>query len=91
MVPLGSDRAVDMGQKPANAKGYFHTHPNIGGRWTESHGPKDIIANRSFHKTWSYVIGRQNLYSHYYTSYFSNLMYSNFWFNPYPYFNIIKF
>ncbi|MDO9154107.1 MAG: RHS repeat-associated core domain-containing protein [Paludibacter sp.] len=84
MWAKGSRAGLTPTAKPANANGFFHTHPNQGGGWVEMHSPQDISYNNGYAKVDSYVIGRQNVYLQ--RSMQASLMLSsNRYYNPYPF------
>ena len=58
----GEKAKIKPTPKPGNETGFFHTHPNWGKNWQESHSTADITVNNVYAKTDSYVIGRQNVY-----------------------------
>ncbi|MBW2961951.1 RHS repeat-associated core domain-containing protein [Mesonia aestuariivivens] len=71
-------------KRPSNTIGEFHTHPNLGGNWIESHSPTDINAAIDP----SYVIGRKNVWFLHpsFGGSPTNLYKSNL-FHVYPYFH----
>lgn len=76
--PPGSRASNIPAPKPSGALARFHTHPNWGPGWIESHSggvpigrpPGDMETTYYVQKVTSYVIGRQNMYS------YSSFMYS---------------
>ena len=85
-IAYGGRASLTMPPKPDNASEWFHTHPNWGKSWVESHSSVDINVNNTQVKLNSYVIGRQNVY---FQRPMGNslFLYSNTNFNPYPYYN----
>jgi hypothetical protein len=84
MWAKGSRAGLTPTAKPANANGFFHTHPNQGGGWVEMHSPQDISYNNNYAKVDYYVIGRQNAYLQK-SMQASLMLYSNKYYNPYPF------
>ena len=84
--------------RPDNAIANFHTHPNRGGGYVESHSLDDIYIMKSEYVTSqaiggssvkSYVIGRQNTYSLSPFAAYNNIppLRGNYGFYRYPFFH----
>ncbi len=59
---LGERAQTNRGPMPDNAVARFHTHPNLGNGYVESHSVRDIGLTKFMFNMDSYVVGRQNTY-----------------------------
>ncbi len=60
-APHGQKAQIRLGPKPSDASGVFHTHPNEGARWVQSHSRRDVaLTNRAGVN--HFVISRQHIY-----------------------------
>ncbi|MEZ4888459.1 MAG: RHS repeat-associated core domain-containing protein [Chitinophagales bacterium] len=88
VASTGNDH-IDPGPKPTNAWGEFHTHPNLGGGYSEIHSHDQDVPSSRHDKTFSYVISRTKVFSfdgrYEYATRPGTLKYTNKFFTPYPY------
>lgn len=84
MFPTGSKDKIYPQAKPNNATSSFHTHPNLGATWYETHSSTDIHFNNNISRLPSMVVGRQNMFWHV-PNQNPTLLHSNATLNPYPF------
>lgn len=58
--PKGTRSSIRPSARPGDAVGEFHTYPNTGSRWTQSHSRADMSS--TFQK--SFAISRGGVYLH---------------------------
>ncbi|GGN10754.1 hypothetical protein GCM10010967_53270 [Dyadobacter beijingensis] len=86
MFPTGGKDRIFPQDKPNNATASFHTHPNLGVTWQETHSSADIYFNNNISRLPSTVVGRQNIFWHV-PNQNPTLLYSNSILNPYPFYS----
>jgi len=60
--PSGERSGITPTDRPSDATGTFHTHPNTGSRWVQSPSGADMRVTNSYAKVNAFVIGRQGTY-----------------------------